>query len=199
MIANSTSAMRTAMPGATLWGCLGNHDAAPDGAYGSSDSMQYLYKPLADNSSTYVEATLGAEARASLAHGGWFVSFTALPGVAVVSLNTNYWYDFGVAVSPPQPALAAEQLAFLNQTVMQANAQHLGLLVLGHENPSGRAWQGGYYVQYLRIVSQTEKLVAQLWGISIRTGGALRENVLQHHTTTAHLLAQGPAPGARLA
>jgi hypothetical protein len=75
--------------------------------------MQYLYKPIAEPNSTFVEANLPSEARKTLARGGWFVSFSALPGIAIVSLNTNYWYNFGATVSPPQPALAAEQLDWL--------------------------------------------------------------------------------------
>ena len=40
----------------------------------------------------------------------------------------------------------------------------LGVIILGHENPAGRSWQGDYFVQYLRIVQRTKTLVAQLWG-----------------------------------
>ena len=60
--------------------------------------------------------------------------------------------------------MAAEQLAFLARTIQRANAEHLGVIILGHENPAGSAWLGDYFVQYLRIVQQTKTLVAQLWG-----------------------------------
>ena len=92
--------------------------------------MQYLYKPIAGPNSTFVEPTLDSEARTTLAHGGWFVSFSALPGTAIVSLNTNYWYDFGATVSPPQPVLAAEQLDWLYVFATSCSMRYLFVLTV---------------------------------------------------------------------
>ena len=101
MIENASAAVRAALPNAKLFGCLGNHDAAPGDGYGNSSAMAYLYEALAADGAAY-SADLDEAARATLREGGWYAQRVALDGagggdapgqLVVVSLNVNALYQ----------------------------------------------------------------------------------------------------------
>jgi hypothetical protein len=152
------SGVRAALPGARVFGLLGNHDSTPGDVFGSTQEMSWLYEPLADNATLFgASFASDAAALATLRTGGWYATrvMDAPGSLWIVALNTNYWTVLNDDTSNktgPAYLLGLAQFDWLNATLNAIHAEGGRGILIGHIPPATE-WLAGFFTRFRLIVT----------------------------------------------
>ncbi|XP_076040570.1 sphingomyelin phosphodiesterase-like [Oratosquilla oratoria] len=157
------SALKKFFPSTPVLGALGNHESAPvnsfvvPAAYDDGWSMSWLYDDVARHWSTWLDhVTLEDVAR-----GGYF-SVSPLPGLRVISLNTNYCNreNWWLLLQNEDPTL---ELAWLTVELSMAERAGEKVHILGHIPPGGGSCENTWSHHFNSLVTRYESTVRGLF------------------------------------
>ena len=153
-IHHAYAGVRAALPTASIYGVLGNHDSAPGDEFGSTASMAWLYGNV--SSAFCADAGSNSSVAAcvqSFRTGGWYAAAAPLPNLTVIALNTNYWSVVNPIVGTV-PQMAEAQFVFLNASLARvASTPGMRAVILGHIPPQLGDWVASYYSRYRALLS----------------------------------------------
>jgi hypothetical protein len=140
-------------------------DSAPGDVWDSSENMAWLLSPARTIFGS--DFSNDSDALLTLLQGGFYSTLSPLPGLRIVSVNTNYWASTNPLLSNTSSEayrLGQIQFTWLNNTLSAAVNASERVLIIGHHPPS--AWISGTEYTYRSILTlfPPQTITAELFG-----------------------------------
>eukprot|EP00658_Telonema_sp_P-2_P023946 TRINITY_DN19606_c0_g2_i1.p1 TRINITY_DN19606_c0_g2~~TRINITY_DN19606_c0_g2_i1.p1 ORF type:complete len:428 (-),score=86.94 TRINITY_DN19606_c0_g2_i1:39-1322(-) len=143
-IAQATQSLKAALPGAKIFGTVGNHDAYP------GDVFQYPFPTAYAN---FAELwTLDDDAKATVLQGGHY-SMRAADNLQIVSINTNYLATLNPLVkntTGSEYKFGFEMMDWFAGELQKAADSNISVWILGHI--PGELWLPEHTLRYQQLV-----------------------------------------------
>ena len=165
-------ALRKALPGAKVFGCLGNHDSHPgDVFFGTTGDcpVDKCQKWQYDNLTALWGPDLGNDpaALATLKKGAYYAT-QPMKGLTVVALNIQYWDTQNSQIADKTSSAYAEgqeQFVWLAGVLAAAKKRGDAVHILGHQPPANKSWKARYYTKFMALCTQYKDTIkAQFYG-----------------------------------
>ncbi|XP_049773535.1 sphingomyelin phosphodiesterase-like isoform X2 [Schistocerca cancellata] len=155
--------LKQAFGEATVFPAFGNHEAHPFNQYAPDDvtddtvSSKWLYETMANLWQTWLPADIVP----TVMKGGYYTTLVR-PGLRIISLNNNvcYKYNWWIHYKPADPS---EQLKWLAETLLAAEAAGEKVHILGHVPSGSSDCYSTWSREYNKIVDRFEYTIAAVF------------------------------------
>jgi len=155
------SLLQTSFPSTAIFPSLGNHDTVPVNLFDPNNAT-YISQLHAIGSLWSKWLTPDA-LKQFLVAGYYTMSFSS--SLRIVSLNTNLWSTLNTLISPQDPD-PGQQLAWLEQVLINATLHNEKVLLLGHVPPGGpEICLGSFFNYYPQVNDRFIDLLLEYKGV----------------------------------